>query len=259
MVMEDDKYICPPGTDYSIVASPAGVNKAIEVAIMKEHRFAFYYWFKWAKKKGMENTSALVSVDWHQDLCAPCEVEQKELSEVDLQSYLDVARFSWEGLNPLNDGHILAAAYLDLIGNVYVLCKQDIHEHEYIMTDINGKKHLVYCFSKQEELLKALEASEEKSIYLDIDLDYFTESSAPYGGGMNIKVMTQQQIEKVISPEGDFMQWCFERMDGMTIATEPKFCGGLKNSNKIYDIIDSNLFNPPLFSANPGWKHLNAS
>jgi hypothetical protein len=254
----DNSYNCPPGTAYSIVASPDGENRAIEVAIMKEHRFAFYYWFKWAKENGCDKPKALVSIDWHQDLCPPCEPEQQELSQVNLNSYLEVARYSWEGLNPLNDGHILAAAYLNLIGNIYVLCKQDIHEPIFTMMDINDKEHKVYCFNDQGTLIQALKESEETSIYLDIDLDYFTESTDPCGGGENLTVMSKQQIEEVISTDGFFMQWCFKRMQGMTIATEPEFCGGLKNSNNIFNIIDSKLFAVPLFGAKVKWRHLNA-
>lgn len=254
----DNQYLCPPGTDYSYVASPNGSNSAIEVALMKEHRFAFYYWFKWARINCFDKPPALVSVDWHQDLCAPCGIEKQELNNLDLQSFLKVARYSWEGLNPLNDGHILSATYLNLIGNVYVLCKQDIDEPISTITDINGNTHIVYCFSDKNDLLNILQESNENSIYLDIDLDYFTESTDSCGGGENLKLMSKLEIESVIDPTSNFMKWCFHRMKGMTIATEPYFCGGLKNSNFIFDIIDSKLFYSPLFGTKVEWSHLNA-
>ena len=254
----DDQYICPPGTDYSIVASPNGQNEAIEIALMKEHRFAFYYWFKWLKVNHFENPPALVSIDWHQDLCAPCSFEKEELDKLDLNSFLEVARFSWEGLNPLNDGHILAAAYLNLIGNVYVLCKQEIYDPVSTLIDIHGNSHIIYCFSEKDELTQALHESIESSIHLDIDLDYFTDSSESCGGGENLTVMSKDSIENIIDPQSNLMKWCFQRMYGMTIATEPKFCGGVKNSNFIFDTIDSKLFSLPLFGAKVEWSHLNA-
>jgi len=253
---KDNQYICPPGTDYSIIASPSGANSAIEVEVMKEHRFAFYYWFKWAKVKRFDKSPALISIDWHQDLCAPCETEKKELLQLNKNSYLEVARFSWEGLNPLNDGHILAAAYLDLIGNIYVLCKQDVNYPETPLVDLNGKQHMIFCFNKQSDLLRALEGSVEDSIHLDIDLDFFTDSPDPCGGGENLTVMSKLQIENVIEPTSSFMQWCFQRIQGMTIATEPTFCGGIRNSNHIYNTIDSKLFQPPLLGSKPEWLHL---
>jgi len=254
----DDQYICPPGTDYSIVASPNGCNEAIEVALMKEHRFAFYYWYKWAKVSCFESPPALVSIDWHQDLCTPCGTEKQELDNIDLNSFLEVARFSWEGLNPLNDGHILAAAYLNLVGNVYVLCKQEIHDPVSTLIDTYGNSHIVFCFHDKSALLRKLKESNEESIYLDIDLDYFTESPDPCGGG-ELTVMSKSHIENVIEPTSTFMQWCFQRMLGMTIATEPKFCGGVKNSNFIFDTVDSKLFSLPLFGSKVEWAHLNAN
>jgi hypothetical protein len=254
--MKDNEYLCPPGTDYSIISKPNGCDEAMEIALMKEHRFAFYYWFKWAKVNKFNTPPALVSIDWHQDLCVPCEAEKAELNNIDLNSFLEVARFSWEKLNPLNDGHILAAAYLNLIGNVYVLCKQEIKKPVVTFSDIYENKHTIYCFHDKNDLTRALQESSENSIYLDIDLDYFTNSSEPDGGGENLTVMSNSQIENIIDPTSSFMKWCFQRMHGMTIATEPKFCGGVKNSNYIFDVVDSKLLSLPLLGPRVEWAHL---
>ncbi|MDA3915675.1 MAG: hypothetical protein PF690_01695 [Deltaproteobacteria bacterium] len=123
----DNKYICPPGSSYSHLESPDGKGNSIEVALMMEHRFVFYYWFKWSKYRFSQNdiAPALISIDWHQDLCSPCENERYDLEQLNDNSYYNVAKFSWDQLNPLNDGHILSAAYLNFIGDIYVLCKQD--------------------------------------------------------------------------------------------------------------------------------------
>ncbi len=48
--------------------------------------------------------------------------------------------------------------------------------------------------------------------------------------------MDDQDILSLLDIDSEFMQWIFKRMKGMTIATEPKWCGGLINSNKIYKI-----------------------
>ena len=47
--MNDDEYLIPPETAYDIIESPDG--NAIEIAMMKEHRFTFYYWLKWFLRK----------------------------------------------------------------------------------------------------------------------------------------------------------------------------------------------------------------
>ena len=42
--MESSEYIRPPGTYYDIMAHPVDRKQAIEVAIVQDHRFAFFYW-----------------------------------------------------------------------------------------------------------------------------------------------------------------------------------------------------------------------
>ena len=259
--MKDNKYLKPPGSAYSIIAHPSGKNEAIEVAIMREHRFAFYYWFKWSSLKGQKISKnskppALISIDWHRDLCQPCDSEKTDLKNLNLESYKDVAIFSWFNLNPLNDGHILAAAYLNLIGDIFVLCKQD-REIEPDFIDCYGNTHTVKCFSTSDELYDAISKTNYTAIFFDIDLDYFTESNDPCGGGKELTVVTESEVSILLSSDQKLMKWLFERMEGMTIATEPEFCGGLSNSNIIYNTVDATLFNSTLFShSNSSWSHL---
>ncbi len=84
-----------------------------------------FFWNKWLKviekKDAKASPSALVSLDWHQDLVYPCDTEKEWLRTLNLDGSL----FSWAKLNSLNDGYIMSAAYLNLIGNVYVNCRQE--------------------------------------------------------------------------------------------------------------------------------------
>jgi hypothetical protein len=68
--------------------------------------------------------------------------------------------------------------------------------------------------------------------------------------------MEDNDILSLLDINSEFMQWIFQRMEGMTIATEPEWCGGLINSNKIYKVVDNALFDFQLFSKNTKWKHL---
>jgi hypothetical protein len=68
--------------------------------------------------------------------------------------------------------------------------------------------------------------------------------------------MDDKDILSLLDINSDFMKWIFERMEGMTIATEPKWCGGLRNSNKLYNLVDNTLFDFQLFSKQAKWKHL---
>lgn len=259
--MNDNKYLRLPNSDYEIIEHPDGSNNAIEIGLVKDHRFVFYFWFKWWKEtnrkleENIEKAPSLITIDWHRDLCAPCEDEKQDLINLNLNSYKEVALFSWDKLNPLNDGHILASVYLNLIGDIYVLCKQDgTDDGEFI--DHFGNKHKIICFDDREDLFKELSNNDINEIYFDIDLDYFTESKDSCGGGEDLTLMKDKDILSLLDINSEFMQWIFQRMEGMTIATEPKWCGGLINSNKIYKVVDNTLFDFQLFSKNAKWKHL---
>ena len=257
----DNEYMRPPGTYYDILSHPSGRNEAIEVAIVQDHRFAFYYWLKWRNRRSNRkaiksfNIPSLITIDWHTDLAAPSEGERDELRNLNLGSYRTVALFCWDGLHPHNDGHILSAAYLNLIRDVYVVCKQ-VGQPRESFKDETGNLHAIYCFHSIGELAAELESKDYSSIYLDIDLDYFTESTDPDGGGESLRLVEEEIIYETIDPNSALMRWIFNRMSGMTIATEPDFCGGMSNSNKIYSIVDSALFEPQLLSGSTKWKHL---
>ena len=259
--MNDNKYLKLPNADYTIIEHPNGQNDSVEIGLVRDHRFVFYFWFKWWKDTNRElrdstaKAPSLITIDWHRDLCAPCEIEKQDLINLNLTSYKEVALFSWDKLNQLNDGHILAAAYLNLISDIYVLCKQDGTEDENFI-DHWGNEHKIRCFDSKENLLNELLQNNINEIYFDIDLDYFTESNDSCGGGEDLVLMDDQDILSLLNIDSEFMQWIFKRMEGMTIATEPKWCGGLKNSNKIYKILDNTLFNNQLFSKKEKWKHL---
>lgn len=255
------KYLRPPGSYYSILAHPSGIDKAIEAAVIQDHRFAFYYWFKWWKDTGRdltsneENPPALVTLDWHRDLCAPGESEMQELSDLDLDSYKKTALYCWEHLNSNNDTHILSAAFLNLIGDIHVLCKQD-GEEEDVYVDISGNHHKVKCYTSLKDLEKSLLESKYKEVYFDIDLDYFTESDELCGGGENLTLSDEKEILNIINPKSEMMKWIFQRMNGFTIATELECCGGMSNSNKIYSVVDCVFFEPQLLSKGVKWRHL---
>jgi len=253
--MDSDEYIRPPGTYYDIVTHPTDAKKAIEVAVVQDHRFAFFYWLKWSKRQnGILTPPSLVSLDWHQDLAAPCDLECEWLRKLDTNDYKAVSLFCWDKLHCLNDGHILAAAYLNIIGDIHVVQKQR-DECPEAFEDIEGRLHTVHCYGSTDALLQAVSSQEHPSVFFDIDLDYFTESSDSCGGGKDLKLMEREDIEFCLRPAGEFMSWIFPRMTGMTIATEPEFCGGLMNSNHLLGIVHDSLFHPPLFSHRVGWRH----
>lgn len=251
-------YIVPPGSDKQILSHPALENGVVELAIFQEHRYAFFYWLKWTREHKTTQPPCLVSLDWHQDLCYPCDTEKEWLSQLDQSDDGEVAVFSWAKLAGNNDGHILSAAYLNLIGNIYVHCRQGTFDNAWEdeeLTDINGNIHLIKKFKTQDDLEKHLLITTERHVYFDIDLDFFTINNPYNGKGKKFTYMTKEQIVNLLSADTLLIQWIFKRLAGFTIATEPEHCGGLLKSNKLLDTINKIYFKPDIFTQSCDWRH----
>ncbi|MFW0739929.1 hypothetical protein [Flavobacterium sp. T12S277] len=253
--------IKPPGSLVEILSHPLLSNKSIELAVFQEHRYAFFYWSKWKKDLKSETPPCLVSLDWHQDLCFPCETEKEWLENLNLENDGEVAFFSWAKLAGNNDGHILCAAYLNLVGDIYVHCKQGKFESDWEdekFIDLYGNTHTIKKFKTYAALEDCLLKSTEQSVYFDIDLDFFTLNN-PYNNGnfeQKYTYLKQKEIVNMLEIKRPLINWIFERLEGFTIATEPEHCGGLLKSNKLLDIINKIYFEPSLFTPmSCEWKH----
>jgi len=250
-------HIEPPGSLKEILSHPIRNGESLELAIFQEHRYAFFFWNKWVRKRSLIELPCLVSLDWHQDLCFPCETEKEWLNALDLSSDADVSVFSWARLAGNNDGHILCAAYLNLIGNIYVHCrqgtfKQDWEDEELI--DKFGNPHVIRKFEKYEELEATMLQSNEENVFFDIDLDFFVLDSGLHNGTFDFTYIEDESIQKMLHYERPLMNWIFNRLQGFTIATEPEHCGGLLKSNKFLNTINELYFDPELFSPDCNWK-----
>jgi hypothetical protein len=247
----------PSGSLYEILAHPLHhETNAIELATFNDHRYAFFFWNKWLKeiKKKDTNASApaLVSLDWHQDLVYPCDAEKEWLQALNLKSNGDVFFFSWAKLNPLNDGHIMSAAYLNLIGNVYVNCRQGKFEDDWLdesIEDIHGNVHVIKKYREFSKLEISLLNGKEESVFFDIDLDLFTIKNGLSDGKFKFTYLSDKTINEYLSPERPLIKWIFERLAGFTIALEPEHTGGLLKSNKYLAMIDKLYFKQRAFFA----------
>lgn len=247
----------PPGAMRQILSHPVKENGVVELAIFQEHRYAFFYWNKWFRKGNFSRPPCLVSLDWHQDLCYPCETEKEWLKELNLSNDGDISIFSWAKLAGNNDGHILSAAYLNLIGDIYVHCRQesfiDAWKDEELI-DIHGNIHKIKKFKNIEDLENTLVKSDENHVFFDIDLDFFVLESGLHNGTFNFTYLKEEEINKILNYKSTLINWIFERLVGFTIATEPEHCGGLLESNKFLDLINKSYFNPGLFKPESDWK-----
>ena len=251
----------PPGCFTEIVLHPSGLNDAIEIGIVQEHRFAFFYWLKWYqenKSKGLSSPH-LVTVDWHNDVGCAADFFPEIINKLD-DNTIELAIYSWYGLRQLNDGHIAPAMYLNAINDVYVILKQEHNQRSETNPFIDkfGNQHMVHYYYSTEDFLNAHEQDEDYPLIFDLDLDYFTEQKDRNNPTYrDITLVSNQEIHNIMNNSSRFMHWLFRRMCGMTIALEPKYCGGIHNCLQILNTVSSCLFDPPLLQPECRWKHLN--
>jgi len=261
-------FLDPPGCRTEGFNHPSRNGATITLALFQEHRFAFYYWLKWTQKLNGVIPS-LVTFDWHQDLCPPYKDQVPELKRLKIDDPVKVALYTWGKLSHNNDVQVHAAMKHNMLKDIYVICRQNVERKEVdILKDFKGREHRVYIFKSLEAFQKHLPNIKDEKVYLDIDLDYFTLSNPlsmknPYPQ-KKFTYMKKREIVDMLSVDNPMIQWIFERLAGITIATEPEFCGGLKKSNYFLDIIDTLYFTPSLFHNIPGsangytkWKHIN--
>ena len=255
MYRYSNKYSCkPPNAFEEILVHPSGKDDSIEKAVIGDHRFAFYYWLKWKKrlikKKKLSIPSTLISIDFHRDLAAPTEIEKKELTELNIHNLSDVSNFVWARLNLNNDGHILASAYLNLIGDV-ILLKQQGSDNIFVFKDQFGNNHRVFETTDYELFANEILKLETKCFYLDIDLDYFTNGIEDSGIKKTVTLFSNDKISSILNTKNQLFTHLLPKVEGMTFATEPYYCGGIQNSSHLLRCVDSCFF-----TKEGEWKHL---
>ena len=226
----------------------------MELAVFNHHRFAFYYWIRWNLDKQIRPD--LISFDWHQDLAYPEEEDKKELRNLDANNPFEVSFFSWARLNSLNDNHIMSAVYLNLLRNVYVVCKQssfdEFEDEEFL--DFQGTKHFIRKFKDSQSLCAAVEQEQINDVYFDIDLDYFTIENSSTNDKQRFTYMNHKQINEIFNPSGELMKWIFKRIQGFTIALEPEHTGGVEKSLRFLVLLEKLLFTKSIGNRENDWK-----
>lgn len=275
----DHPHVPSPG-DTSFVSSLDGSRNAVEVAVIHHHRFAFYYWMKWTTQRWSrslpQNRLApdLITIDRHNDVGGSCDCLPEELSllvgELEVGDTEDneklkdaierrrvaqnnVAAFSFLGLRALNDGHIYPAQYLNAVGNVYVLYNQG-NERSSMMTDQFGHQHETHYFRSLDRLLDALQDSDNAPVYFDLDVDYFFANSKGKERGAEVMV-PEKDIRALVSPNGELMSRIKEmQLQGVTLALEPTYCGGISGCFTAMSIISEELFDGSLLGHKVDWS-----
>lgn len=242
--------LMPPGTYLETIAHPGDRSRNIELAIFKEHRFAFYFWNRWSVElTDKSHAPTLVTIDWHRDLAPPSPDEKRALDKLNLSGQDEVSRFIWSGLDTHNDSHLLSAAYLNIIGDI-ILLKNYGEPAENKYEDRFGNKHCVYEYKSYENFEEAVLTQKSGSYYLDIDLDFFVKGKVYSHQLEEVTIYSDEEIADVIDNKSALFKHLYAGLEGITIATEPRYCGGILKSHHILEKVLGKLFTDEL-----KWKH----
>jgi hypothetical protein len=220
-----------------------------------EHRFAFFFWMKWKRELEKRNwleqpAPTLVTIDWHRDLAPPPDDQKKGLKKLRDANLSDISNYVWAQFDQTNDGHILCAAWLNLVGDI-ILLKNSAGEMQDSFTDAGGNDHTIYEFREYNRFEDFVCSRNDQNIFLDIDLDYFIHGKGNRFYSDDFRRYTDREIKEIIAPDQPVFKHLLPKVEGLTIAQEPGYCGGIVNSCQIMKIV-----NEQLFDEQNDWKHL---
>ena len=238
----------PPGGHSWFLESEYHRDRAVEVAVVFEHRFAFFYWLRWRHDRQNVEPPDLVTIDWHDDIGGNCDFNPDVLDALNTGDSNELAFFCWSGLRSLNDGHVAPALYLNAFRNVHAIIKQDWYhgskasDRRCNILDNHQKPHTIRYHRSPSAFLRALRNdANTHPIVLDLDLDYFTREH-PSGDLFRQIRLHDGVIRRTLDVGRPLMSALLPRIVGITIALEPCYCGGVLNSLHILDVVCQTLF-----------------
>ncbi len=240
----------PPNSYEVSLYHPVDSNRHASVALTHEHRYALWFWANWANSSSPD----VFSLDWHLDLAEPEKETQQAFQDFENLKKDDRTYYIWRYMSPYNDSHLLTAAWLGIIGNVWLVYKQRMRALDSII-DRLGNRHYIYKFRSLAEAIKHYKQhSQNRGVIWDIDLDYFTNSPEFIGGGDNVNRISDAEIARIVGPHAELPSVLLPHLIGLTIATEPFFCGGIKTMTQILNQVDEMLFTPSLLHHRCRWR-----
>jgi hypothetical protein len=236
----------PPGTYLETLPHPDGSDRAIEKAILMEHRFAFFFWMKWANRLRDSlapnySPPTLVTIDWHRDLAPPSDTLKEELLKLDPSDLSGAAKYVWENFEQTNDGHIRCATWLNIVGDI-ILLKNSAGEMQDTVSDHQGNEHNIYEFREFDRFQDFMLSRNDQHLFFDIDLDYFVHGKGFQSYSDDFRRYSDDEIKAVVNCNLPAFQHMLPRTKGITIAQEPGYCGGIRNSCQILEVVHNQLF-----------------
>ena len=254
-------WIDPPGCETVFAPLPGDDQGCCTVGIIHEHRFAFFFWALYSlEKPNYAPRPILITLDSHDDVGVPDEVNIDDLDDLTISNRTELGLFARMRLRRLNDGHILPALYLNFFSDVYVLINNDEEPSDFNLSyeerqqkDRYGNIHSVKYYQHINKLLQDLPP--DTPVYLDIDLDFFAIENPEKGSLLGSELQRPDDfIKDFLSINGPLLGPLFLRIIGLTIALEPKYCGGLLNSLNALNMLNNELFDGTLCTQACKWK-----
>ena len=153
----------------------------------------------------------------------PEDCQKEELKALNIDNTFETSFYAWARLSTLNDDHIVAAMYKNIIGNVYVICKQNMDRstHDERIIDMYGNIHVIKKFTTTSEAYGYLIKTKIDKVFFDIDLDFFTIENLSTNCTQKTTFVKETEIKHTIDSQSKFMWWILQRIKGFTIAFEP--------------------------------------
>lgn len=252
---QDGRYMRQPGCATVFAPSPGSREGSCTVGVVNEHRFAFCFWAKYASESERK-PPCLITLDSHDDVGGRDDLSDEELDALPVSDATVVCLYSWLRLSPLNDGQIYPALRLGFFSDAYVflsgLSVRNRPPRQY--EDHFGKAHRVSYFNKERNLLEALPTCGD--IVLDIDLDFFARGNNNSSRDPRSAIpWLPQDIRRFLRRKKGVIQKVLPRVVGMTIALEPRYCGGFVNSLRILEAVNRELFCGTLGTQEAIWRN----
>jgi len=245
-------WIDPPGCETEYASLPTGDKGCCNIGIVSEHRFAFYYWAL-QSIEARTPRPILLSLDSHDDVGVPDEVVPDDLDNLRIRDRIELGLFCWLRLRSLNDGHIRPALYLNFFSDAYILLNKDEKPSDEQQRDRAGLTHTIKYYNDMDRVLKDLPP--HLPIFLDIDLDFFAKENSNAESRHGSELLKENpEIKSILSLKGPFMMPLLHRIVGLTVALEPKYCGGLRNSLHVLEILNHEFFNDTLCTDSCKWR-----
>ena len=212
--------------------------------IFDDHRMALPCW---ALAMRGEAPALLLTLDRHFDLVAP----RPWSLTPDLKDGRAMDDFARYQLDTRNYDHVIAAMELGIVSDVIAVARNHPQEaiKDLVWQDSRGQAHRILRAPRVSKLSEGFglkgrggpsQQAEEwmvnaSSMLLDFDLDCFTSPSD--AEPLNIVPWPASLIEDYLLPEGSELFWdrVLQKTSALTFAKEPVHCGGIIESNRLFE------------------------